>query len=381
MSDWKTLVTTCSGLLSADTEPSSPSRSSKVVHIIIDGISQEFFMHTRMRTCRRLMREGISFSDCTTIWPSLTGPAHTAINSGSPPAVNGVNRNFFISEGSRHVVNPLKESRVESIAEILGSHGLRTAGICGQMNRGLQYYVSEAYLGHHAEHITRAAIDAWNRYSPQYLQVVYFAVDTIQHAFGPHSSEAAETAHWVDEQIGLLLDQIQDEHVVVLISADHGQTSAAVHAEEIDSLLAGSSAVIESHGRFLLYHTGSSTVDQELAGRLKQLSCVQQVIKPSDAISCFPDDYAVVLTDGYSHYQQNDVHYRWNHGGLSNLEMQVPLIISGSGITPHVVSDAASVLDIAPTICELLHITPPETMQGRILTSRTEMPEEHVARS
>lgn len=361
MMGWREYLQGHSVLLNEQGQGSGPA--GRIVHIIIDGISNRFFDEALMPACSELAASGTRYRSCRTIWPSLTGPAHTAINSGTPPAFNGVRVNI-LPERKQPVVNPLKESRADSIAEILGAKGLRTAGICGQMNRGLQYYVSEAYAGHDAVRITDEAIVALKRFDPDYLQVVYFTVDTIEHHYGPESIEALEAASWVDQQLSRLLEHLDLSKDTLILCADHGQVPCRKRADELDEFLRTNSIPFVPYGRFLLIEE-----DLERTGieQIRALIEVETVLERGQVPSCFDQRVAVILKEGYSLYGDNDVHYGYNHGGLADEELFVPLFICGGGIKQAVVDTEVSVLDIAPTICRLAGIKVPEQMSGNAL--------------
>jgi arylsulfatase A-like enzyme len=61
------------------------------------------------------------------------------------------------------------------------------------------------------------------------------------------------------------------------------------------------------------------------------------------------------------------------HGGLSHRRtlyqevLAVPLIIRAPGFTPRVVHDPVSLVDLVPTLCEVLDLAPPPALQGRSL--------------
>ncbi len=367
--DWKSFIQQHPGIPYEKGRESSPFLSRRIIHVIIDGISKQLFDRNRFPALQQLARDGASFQNCRTIWPSLTGPAHTAMNSGTFPVANGVklNSSFNRATGRFEGVNPLKVSRADSVAEIFGRNGFSTAGICGQMNRGLQYFISEAYLGHDAREITGAALNTLRDYAPDYLQVVYFTIDTLEHRYGPESSAVEEACSWVDSEISRLIDAVESADTTFVISADHGQTNCQTHALELDRLISELDAQVESHGRFVLIRDSAQGDYSRLYAELEGLDCVDRIIASSDQSSCFKDAHAVVLREGYSHYRENDVHYEWNHGGVSESEMKVPLIIHGPDIEPGSYAGEASIVDIAPTMCTLFNVDVPDFMQGRVL--------------
>src|SRR6056297_1644044 len=114
--NWKTFIQKHPGISYKKARSSSPFINRRIIHIIIDGISKRVFDRNRLPVLHQLAEGGASFQNCRTIWPSLTGPAHTAMNSGTFPAANGVRLNSSLNRASGHFegVNPLKVSRVDS---------------------------------------------------------------------------------------------------------------------------------------------------------------------------------------------------------------------------------------------------------------------------
>jgi arylsulfatase A-like enzyme len=56
------------------------------------------------------------------------------------------------------------------------------------------------------------------------------------------------------------------------------------------------------------------------------------------------------------------------HGQPTELDSHVPLILWGPGIRRGVYDERVSTVDIAPTLARLLDLTPPEPLDGRVLT-------------
>ena len=63
---------------------------------------------------------------------------------------------------------------------------------------------------------------------------------------------------------------------------------------------------------------------------------------------------------------------RASHG--STQELEVPFLLSGAGIRRGAVPDGPSLVDVAPTIAALLGVTPPDDVEGRVLTEVLDPP-------
>ncbi|MFT7258117.1 MAG: putative AlkP superfamily pyrophosphatase or phosphodiesterase [Candidatus Azotimanducaceae bacterium] len=60
-----------------------------------------------------------------------------------------------------------------------------------------------------------------------------------------------------------------------------------------------------------------------------------------------------------------------SHGSLYSYDREIPLIFSGFGVTAGTVSGPAHSVDIAPTLANVLGLTPPIALDGRVLSLST----------
>ena len=356
-------------------------QTDRVIHIIVDGVSQRFLTEVMPGSIRYLQQHGTWVARCHTIWPSITGPAHTAMNSGTYAGTNGVTLPYVVDPNSETIrqVNCLRESRVESIVEALYRQGLRSAGICGHMNRGMQYFVSEAYIGHHCERVTDEALRAIDQFDPDYLQIVYFAVDTIQHVYGVDTDEARESLLWVGREIHRLMEKEVGKRTTFVIAADHGMVATTTSISDLLApLFAELGLTWHGYGRFaLLWGDDPESQLEKLKDAVssdpelrKAVQAVWSKDKELATLGARGECYgqgAILLEPGYSITSGSSSSYPGNHGGYTEDEILVPLIFSGAGVKENTRLDFAETVDIAPTICGLLGCEAPEDAEGRIL--------------
>ena len=366
--------------------------TDRVVHIIIDGVSQRFLTEVMPDSIKHLKEQGTWADNCHTIWPSITGPAHTAMNSGTYAGTNGVTLPYVVDPKSHAIrqMNSLAESRAESIVEALFRQGLRSAGICGHMNRGMQYFVSEAFVGHHAERVTDAAMQAIDEFDPDYLQIVYFAVDTVQHVYGVDTDAARESLLWVGEEVGRLIEKEAGKRTTFVITADHGMVATTTNVTELlTPLLEKLGLTWHGYGRFaLLWGDSPQSQLQELKDAVDShphLSKVVHAVWSKDeelAIlgargECYGSG-TILLKPGYAINSSSSGSHPGNHGGYTKDEILVPLIFSGAGVKAHQELGFAETVDIAPTICALLGCEAPRDAEGRVLDVFAEAEHRHA---
>jgi predicted AlkP superfamily pyrophosphatase or phosphodiesterase len=253
------------------------------------------------------------------------------------------------------------------------------------------------------------------------LAISLSAVDTVGHLYGPYSAESQATLANIDQLLLNLFNDL-DERVgageyLVVLSADHGvgdlpewrqasgesqcpaTTGRIKPSQLMESLYwhvfwqhtfpyAWSDALVKfSNGQFYInekfisehgldYGEIESDLRNELAGidvikhvwtrdqlynsqteeaRLLRNSLVAD--RSGDLfLQTYPD--CIARTDGTG----------TTHGSLYSYDRDIPLIFSGFGVTAGVVNGPASSVDIAPTLANLLGLTPPINLDGRVLT-------------
>lgn len=389
-------------------EPGLEPLAEHVIHIILDGISFSFLEAVNPPNVGQVQKEGVSFTDCHTTFPSITGPAHTSLNTGAYPCTTGVVLPWRIDRATGELVpvNCHFENRAECLSEVLLNKGFATAGVCGHMMRGLHFFVSEAYLGHDATRVTDTGIKLLRQYRPHYLQVVYFATDTANHCFGVGSDESVQTLHWVDREIGRLLDELinlgLDDKTVIAINADHGHVNVQHEiSRNIAKALTGLHLRAVPYGRIVCLHAacrfqewekagpevdgtncaippaGGNEVIDNLIHRIRQtlaaVDGVEEIWSQTDlqkagsAHASF-GDAVILLREGYAANPGGGRTYKSDHGAHTPDEIVVPLILKGPGVRRGVRLDHCETVDVAPTLARILGVKPPQHSNGRVLT-------------
>lgn len=80
----------------------------------------------------------------------------------------------------------------------------------------------------------------------------------------------------------------------------------------------------------------------------------------SRILQTLPEDYAVIITADHGGHDRI-------HGTDLPEDMTIPLILLGSGFPADICLDSASILDIAPTVTQLLGAEPDEEWEGKSL--------------
>jgi arylsulfatase A-like enzyme len=122
-------------------------------------------------------------------------------------------------------------------------------------------------------------------------------------------------------------------------------------------------------------------VEEKLAKKLihAYYACVSyidaqigRVLTALDELGLAEDTIVILTSDhGFSLSEHN----RWSKHSLFKTELQVPLMIKVPGLTKSSQSDSfAELVDLYPTICELLNIKGPKNLQGNSLVENLNDP-------
>jgi predicted AlkP superfamily pyrophosphatase or phosphodiesterase len=256
------------------------------------------------------------------------------------------------------------------------------------------------------------------------LAVSLSATDAVGHAFGPDSREIHDQVLRLDRYLGWFLKRVTDrvgrDNVVVVLTADHGvtpfpertraKTGAQAYRVQIDTLiravnrdldrLAGGATApgaprewlsfdtgmlfLQDNGRFAATGVKTDSILDALAARIRAVPGVTRVARPGDLARAdtasdpvarrwlhhLPPDAGVVLTVTLHPASvwgiENDPIAM--HGNPSEDDSQVPIIFWGRGVRRGTYAGRVNTVDIAPTLGQLLGVTPLSLIDGRPLT-------------
>ena len=257
------------------------------------------------------------------------------------------------------------------------------------------------------------------------LAISLSTTDAIGHRYGPDSREIHDQILRLDRYLGAFLDSLfrlrNRSDVVIALTADHGLTPfPEVHAhdpnagairvnvrpvlEQLSNSLAatgvagqGFSFVVGIYkGNGFSFDSGVLELDKAALGKanIGQDSLVQAVraaflhvpgVARADRISELArrdtvndriarrwlhmfsneDKAALVVTLApYNYWLSN---YPAQHGSPNDSDARVPIIFYGRSIKPGRYSEFARVVDMAPTLAAIVHVSPEEKLDGRVL--------------
>jgi arylsulfatase A-like enzyme/Tfp pilus assembly protein PilF len=292
--------------------PGGDARPVNLLIVSIDTIRADRLGSYGYRLARTpyldaLAARGLRFSQASTVMP-LTLPAHTSLLTGTFPAFHGVRDNggFYLAE--EHV----------TLAESLAGHGYRTGAFVGSfvldsrwgLDQGFEYYFDNFDLSGPST----AALDEIQRPGEEVVgqAIEWLGRDASRpffawvHLYDPHTPYAAPAAF--QTQLPPTLDSAYDAEIAY---TDH------------------------------------------------------QVGRLIDHLAATGESNRTVIVVVGDHGESLGGHHEETHGFfLYDGTLQIPLIIAGPRVPARTVDDQVRIVDVMPTVLELLGRSVPPAVQG-----------------
>ena len=257
------------------------------------------------------------------------------------------------------------------------------------------------------------------------LSISLSTTDAIGHRYGPDSREVHDQILRLDRALGVFLDSLyrirNPGEVVVALTADHGLTPfPEVHAHDPNAgavrvnprpvlqQLSNSLAAAGVPGYGLSFVAGAYTgngfsfdggvldLDQAALSkaRVNRDSLVRSVraaflkvpgvaradriseLAKADTVSdrigrrwlhMYSDEEKASLVVTLAPFNYWLSGWIAQHGSPNDIDAHVPIIFYGSGVKPGRYGEFAGVVDMAPTLAAIVHVTPLEKLDGHVL--------------
>jgi predicted AlkP superfamily pyrophosphatase or phosphodiesterase len=244
------------------------------------------------------------------------------------------------------------------------------------------------------------------------LCVSFSSTDYVGHYYGPRSVEVEDVYLRLDKDLEELINTLNatvgKDNYVMFLTADHGACDVPAHLKDLkipggyvndDELekniksfcknLYGDSLVLtlENQQLFLndtkIYELKLSKqiVEQTLANYLLSVKGVAEAY-PSEVLrneNYTDDSFKYLIQKGYNHVRSGNVVYSYNpawmeyhetgttHGASYSYDTHVPVLFYGMGIPKGSTVRKVNVVDIAPTVSMILHMSFPNGTTGKPL--------------
>jgi predicted AlkP superfamily pyrophosphatase or phosphodiesterase len=249
--------------------------------------------------------------------------------------------------------------------------------------------------------------------APDLLAVSFSATDIIGHTYGPDSREIHDQILRLDRTIGMLIDSLfklrDSSQVVIALTADHAVqpypelNNGRINPPPQRADLRPASTLLEKmitdsggNTRFIDFESGALFVGKDSVGvssrwletaidsfiaTARRIPGIARVERMSDLarkdlgkdmiarrwVQMFPPDMPVVAT-----VTLTPGSYWWyslgaTHGSPNLQDSHVPIVFYGPWFKPGRYGQFTRTVDIAPTLAEVLGVTPLEPIDGKVL--------------
>ncbi len=340
-----------------------------LVLLVIDGLGESYLRRAGGRTTLAAHLRG----GMTSVFPSTTATAVTAFLTGVAPQQHGLVGWFtYLKEvGSVVAVLPFRSrygaslrqngivpSRIFSAASFFNGLPVPSFAVspreiansdfnvlhCGKAER--RSYGKLAEMFDEIRGIVSSGPE------PQYVYAYYSELDALAHVFGIDSPQVAGLLAMVDRAFGQFLDSIAGSDTTVIVTADHGFTDVRPentidldnHPRLAESMVLPLSG--ERRVTFCYVHPDQGRAFEDYLqgplGHCAQAYPSAQILErgwfglgePHPRLAERIGHYVLLMKDGYAIKdwilgERRHLHIG-HHGGLSQEEMRVPLIVAQS---------------------------------------------------
>jgi predicted AlkP superfamily pyrophosphatase or phosphodiesterase len=390
----------------------------------------------RIPTLRTIMRQGCWAAGARPVFPAVTYPSHTSLVTGVNPLHHGIGTNSVPDLDGKHPGEwhwYAQDIAAPTLWELAHRAGQSCAAISWPVTVGadIDYLVPE-YVRYGLPYdlkllgalswprgllaqvqgapgadplcrdpdalIEQAARSIVRRYRPNLTLVHFVDLDTAQHEYGPDTPQALAALERLDERLGRLWSTAQaaDPAVTLMVVSDHGSAPVTTTAYP-NTLLAQAglgklARFVAAGGYAALYTAPQATAAERL--RLQALvSTWPRLHAPTyaavldraalDRLEGFPGACCAVVAGPGVAFASSQAATptsapleRGAHGyDTQRPDQQAALLTVGGGIRQGVQLPQVQVLDVAPTVAQLLGLPTQGTrMQGRVLYELLTLP-------
>lgn len=244
------------------------------------------------------------------------------------------------------------------------------------------------------------------------LCISFSSTDYVGHYYGPRSVEVEDVYLRLDKDLEELLNSLNElvgkDNYTIFLTADHGACDVPSHLKDLkipggyineeelaktlktfchatfgDSLISHmvNQQVFLNEVKITALKLDKTTIEHKLADYLLSIKGVAEAY-PSDVLRYenFTDNsFKFLIQKGYNHVRSGHVAFSYNpawmeymakgttHGASYSYDTHVPVIFYGAGISKGSSVHRVNVVDIAPTVSMMLHMSFPNGTTGKPL--------------
>jgi predicted AlkP superfamily pyrophosphatase or phosphodiesterase len=377
--------------------------SEIVILISMDGMRYDYPDKADFPAFKRMEQEGLRAEKLMPVFPSNTFPGHVSLATGAKPETHGIIDNKFYDKKLR------KRFRKEEAAQWIEAEplwittlrqGKRSAvyywlGSEGQWQDKNATYFKSPFKSTDSERAKVKEIVRWIdlplEKRPHLIMSYWLGADTVGHKLGPDSAELIPQIQKQDKYLGKLIKAIDERkawsHITLLVVSDHGMTKGG---KNIDL------RKLNEDGGFEGYYQKSSAVAHlnlkkgfsikqayRFLKKQKQFDVYYPQNMPRTIRVNHPSrsgDLVLVAKTGYrfsaaGFYKEENIksgdksklpEKLGMHGmHASHPDMPAIFFAMGRGIKLGSKLKRVEMIDVAPSVTELLNIEAPLHAEGR----------------
>ncbi len=395
-----------------DNKAKKPPISSHVILITINGLRSDFVVGAESKNLsipviQSLRSRGSYAVGIESVFPSQSIPAHASMMTGSLPADHGVTSDYpFDPENASQAKEPYKSAKAiktDTVFDLARRMNLITAAVGFPLTVDAainfnQPEISEDFMK------ASAAAEIIGKHRPNLMLVNFTSFDAAQRRYGLLSPPSLKAIEMIDGLVKKIIDATEsariDGETTFIIVSDSGASKIEkefnpnVMLAKKGWLSPGGEGSVTSWRAVAQTFGGSAAIfvkdpkDEVFSNEVETFfklqadkpdSPIWRIISKRDATKLGADPRATLYFDAAPNYAITARITGSSSSGLSKdsdrtargyapsrVEMRALFIIAGKGIKSGEHLEYARVVDIAPTIAEILGLEM-KTARGRVL--------------
>jgi predicted AlkP superfamily pyrophosphatase or phosphodiesterase len=360
-----------------------------VVLVSVDGLRWDDPQRIGGESFAKLQREGATAGGLVPPFPASTFPAHATLATGVHPDRHGIVANRFLdsergafrkeADASWLLSEPIWVTAERQGVTAAVSHWV----FSGEAWRGTAASIREPFSPGVSDSRKIDAIIEWLRLPieerPRLIMSYLRGVDGTAHREGPASAAVDDAVRAVDRLVGRLLDAAARSggEIALIIVSDHGMADAT-RVRRLDRLLSGEAGRVRSFssGGSANLYCPDEVACRAAAERLAAISALSVFAiddLPPELHYRLPGrtgDLVVVAPPGdllLARAPRGGSIGRGTHGyHPEERDMWGVFFAWGAGVRAGARLERMRAVDVAPLICRLVGIRPPDGIDGRL---------------
>ncbi|NHI91191.1 MAG: alkaline phosphatase family protein [Candidatus Lokiarchaeota archaeon] len=352
----------------------------RVFLIILDGCPSYQINQKNTPFLWKMKENGLYFSNCKTIFPSVTYACHTTIITGRYPNEHGMIGNLFFDRKKQKIsnydnFNDLRDAvKSETIFKLL--EPIETAAICEPIPIDAKHvtpffsiYRKELHL--HNLIVYNETLRHMNNSQINFFCLNFTGVDGYGEQFGPDSNEFLNEMKKVDNFISKIYENTNE--AIFFIVADHGMVNIKEYIDMNDIIKKFNDKIIvaPSHRMCHVYCDEKDVKDLKIF--LKNLDYIDKIFDQNDIkkLNLFHERSGNITFSAKEGFEFGVKGLKGSHGGFLDIEMNVPLLIFSKNLKVSFKHNLkkVSIIDIVPTILSLFNVGLEPSLLGTILVN------------